>query len=54
MSEWQKRIQMMADEIDRCIVNQNDEELTLKCLARRFGYSEFYISGKSGFCDESL
>ncbi len=46
MHEWHKQIQKIIDEIDLCIKNQNDEELTLKHLAHRLGYSEFYISRK--------
>ena len=42
MYEWQKQIQMIVDEIDSCIKNYEDEALTLRCLSRRLGYSEFY------------
>lgn len=46
MYEWQKQIQMIVDEIDRCIKTYNDEALTLRCLSRRLGYSEFYTTRK--------
>ena len=46
MYEWQKQIQIIVDEIDRCIKNYNDEALTLRFLSRRLGYSEFYTTRK--------
>ncbi|WP_455620230.1 helix-turn-helix transcriptional regulator [Eisenbergiella sp.] len=46
MYEWQKQIQMIVDEIDSCIKNYDDEALTLRCLSRRLGYSEFYATRK--------
>lgn len=46
MYEWQKQIQQIVDEIDRCIQKHNDEALTLRFLARRLGYSEFYTTRK--------
>lgn len=46
MYEWQQQIQIIIDEIDQCIENQNDEALTLTCLAHRLGYSEFYVTKK--------
>ena len=46
MYEWQKQIQMIVDEIDSCIKNYADETLTLRCLSRRLGYSEFYTTRK--------
>ena len=46
MYEWQKQIQIIVDEIDNCIKNYNDEALTLSCLSRRLGYSEFYTTRK--------
>lgn len=46
MYEWQKQIQQIVDEIDRCIQKHNDEALTLLFLARRLGYSEFYTTRK--------
>lgn len=46
MYEWQKQIQTIVDEIDRCIKNYNDEALTLRFLSRRLGYSEYYTTRK--------
>lgn len=46
MYKWQKQIQIIVDEIDRCIKNYNDEALTLRCLSQRLGYSEFYTTRK--------
>ena len=46
MYEWQKQIQIIVDEIDNCIKNYNDDALTLSCLSRRLGYSEFYTTRK--------
>ena len=37
MYEWQKKIQMIVDEIDSCIKNYEDEALTLGCVSRRLG-----------------
>lgn len=36
----------MIDEIDKCIKGYNDEALTLRLLAGRLGYSEFYTTRK--------
>ncbi|MCG8642462.1 MAG: helix-turn-helix transcriptional regulator, partial [Desulfobacterales bacterium] len=46
MYEWQKHIQIIVDEIDKCIKNYNDEALTLRFLSSRLGYSEFYTTRK--------
>ena len=46
MSEWYKMVQTIVDEIDACIKQRNNETLTLSSLAKRFGFSEFYISRK--------
>lgn len=46
MYEWQKQIQIIVDEIDKCIRNYNNEALTLRFLSRRLGYSEFYTTRK--------
>ena len=46
MCEWQKSIQKIIDEIDNCIREKENEELTLSLLARRFGYSEYHFSRK--------
>ncbi|HAK74698.1 MAG TPA: AraC family transcriptional regulator [Sporomusaceae bacterium] len=46
MYEWQKQIQIIVDEIDKCVRSYNDEALTLGFLSRRLGYSEFYTTRK--------
>lgn len=46
MYEWQRQIQIIVDEIDRCIKNCNDDALTLRFLSRQLGYSEFYTTRK--------
>lgn len=46
MYEMNRHIQMIVDEIDRCIEQRNNEELTLKTLSQKLGYSEFYIARK--------
>ena len=46
MYEWKKQIQVIVDEIDKCIKNYNDEALTLRVLSRRLGYSEFHTTRK--------
>ena len=46
MHEWQKNVQSMIEEIDRCIRAQNGETVTLKHLSEQIGYSEFYLSRK--------
>ena len=46
MGEWERLVQMIVEEVDECIKKQNDEALTLHCLAEKLGYSEFYISRK--------
>lgn len=44
MRQWYKNVQDMVDEIDTCIRERKDENLTLQHLARSLGYSESYIS----------
>lgn len=46
MYEWQRQVQIMVDEIDRCIQSRKDEALTLRSLSGRMGYSEFYVTRK--------
>ena len=46
MYEWKKQIQIIVDEIDKCIKLHNDEALTLRFLSRKLGYSEFYTTRK--------
>ena len=44
MEQWQKQIQQMIAEIDRCI--RQDADMTLSALAEKFGYSEYHLSRK--------
>jgi len=44
--EWHRQVQRIVDEIDACIVNRDDDGLTLRELARRQGYSEFHMTRK--------
>lgn len=46
MYEWHKQIQIIVDEIDKCIRNHHDEALTLQFLSRKLGYSEFHTTRK--------
>ena len=46
MPQWQKEIQTIIDEIDACIALRRDDALTLRALANRLGYSEYYVSRK--------
>ncbi len=46
MYEWRQQIQVIVDEMDRCIKDHNDEALTLRFLSRRLGYSEFHTTRK--------
>ena len=46
MYEWQQQIQIIVDEIDNSIKQYHDEALTLRFLARKLGYSEFYATRK--------
>ena len=46
MGEWERLVKIIVEEVDECIEKQNDETLTLSRLARKLGYSEFYISRK--------
>lgn len=46
MHEWQKKMQTMIEEIDVCIKMENDADLTLRRIAQKMGYSEYYISRK--------
>lgn len=46
MCEWNRNIQIIVEEIDVCIREHNDETLTLKRLADKLNYSEYYFSGK--------
>lgn len=44
MAPWYRELQLLIDEIDACIRRGENEALTLTALARKFGYSESYIS----------
>lgn len=46
MYEMHEQIQIIVDEIDRCIIQRDNEALTLQALGRKSGYSEFYITRK--------
>lgn len=46
MSEWFRQIQIMAEEIDRCIQRREDTGLTLRALATKLGYSPFHTTRK--------
>lgn len=48
MYEWNHYVQIIVDEIDKCIKQHNDEALTLCSLSHRLGYSEFYVTRKFG------
>ena len=44
MYEWHRQIQTIINGIDACIRQRDDEALTLRHIARRLGYSEFYTT----------
>ncbi len=44
MAQWYQNIQDIITIIDGCIRTQQDEALTLRALADRLGYSEYYTS----------
>ncbi|MDE7016813.1 MAG: helix-turn-helix transcriptional regulator [Lachnospiraceae bacterium] len=46
MSEWQRQIQKLIEEIDLYIKRKDNESLSLHYLSKESGYSEFYISKK--------
>lgn len=46
MYEWHQKIQIIVNEIDRCIKHCLDEALTLRFLSRKLGYSEFHTTRK--------
>ena len=45
MAQWHRNIQDIIT-IDDCIRAQQDEALTLRALAQKLGYSEYYTSRK--------
>ncbi len=49
LSNWHRQVQIIIDEIDSCIRDEKDESMTLKSLASKLGYSEFYVSRKFSF-----
>ena len=46
MGEWERLVQIIVEEVDKCIINREDDTITLSKLAEKLGYSEFYISRK--------
>ena len=44
MYEWYRLIQIVVDEIDTRITHHDDDALTLHCLAKKLGYSEFHTT----------
>lgn len=46
MYEWHRQIQKLMDGIDRCIMNRDDDSLTLRAMASDSGYSEFHMTRK--------
>jgi methylphosphotriester-DNA--protein-cysteine methyltransferase len=46
MYEWNRQVQKIVDEIDRCIENRDDNGLALTVIARENGYSEFHMTRK--------
>jgi AraC-like DNA-binding protein len=46
MYEWQKQVQKIVDDIDECIISRDDDGLTLQAIAKKNGYSEFYMTRK--------
>lgn len=44
MGEWERYVQTIVNEIDRCIQAGEEEALTLLALAGRLGFSEYYAS----------
>ena len=46
MYEWHRQVQKIVDEIDRCIMNRDDDGLALSTIAEKNGYSEFHMTRK--------
>ena len=46
MSDWNRNMQTLLAQIDQCIRENCDEQLTLHLLAERFGYSPSHFSRK--------
>lgn len=51
MAQWHRNIQDIITIIDACIRAQQDEALTLRALAQKLGYSEYYtVAQVPGAC----
>lgn len=50
MAQWHRNIQDIITIMDDCIRTQQDEALTLRALADRLGYSEYYTSRPAPSC----
>ncbi len=46
MYEWHRQIQIIVDEIDKNIIEKNDENLTLLSLSKKIKYSKFHTTRK--------
>ena len=46
MYEWHKQVQKIVDDIDICIINRDDDSLTLRSIAKTNGWSEYHVSRK--------
>ena len=46
MYQWHRQINLIVDEIDKGIISRSGEAITLRLLARKLGYSEFYTTRK--------
>jgi AraC-like DNA-binding protein len=46
MYEWHRQVQKIMEDIDRCIINRDDDGLTLKAIAKKNGYSEYHMTRK--------
>lgn len=44
MREWYRNIQLVIDEIDRCIKAHAEEDVSLGHISNLLGYSEYYVS----------
>ena len=46
MFDWHRQVQKIVDDIDQCIINRDDDGLTLSEIAKKNGYSEFHMTRK--------
>lgn len=46
MYEWNQQIQKVIDDIDKNLLEHNEDALTLNTLSKKLGYSEFYTTRK--------